>query len=134
MISAVDATTRRLRCIGYIINLSARALLDASGSELAVASKELDIEEEVRERAAATWQATGSLGKLHRLVKYILASPQRREEFGIIKGHRKEKEVDHLGISPFSSNCARWIIDFGISLLTTPPHKKRWYRPIFSAV
>ena len=41
------------------------------------------------------------VGKLHKLVKYILASPQRREEFGDIKGGRKVKEFDHLGVSCF---------------------------------
>jgi hypothetical protein len=105
-LSSKEQTARRLRCMGHIINLSAHSLLDPSGSELAIASEELEIAEEVYARAAATWQAQGSLGKLHRLVKYILASPQRREEFGIIKGRRKEAEFDHLGVSPFSSNCA----------------------------
>lgn len=105
-ISAVDITARRLRCIGHIINLSARSLLDPSGSELAIATEELDFEETAVERAATTWQSTGSLGKLHRLIKYILASPQRREEFGGIYGGRKAKEYDHLGL--LIDNATRW--------------------------
>jgi hypothetical protein len=98
-ISTAELTARRLRCFGHILNLSARSLLDPSGSEFVVAAEELEIDESTLERDASTWQSTGSLGKLHKLVKYILASPQRREEFGEIKGGRKVVEFDHLGVS-----------------------------------
>lgn len=106
-ISIEEATARRLRCFSHIINLSARSLLDPTGSEFVIAAEELEIDESTLERAASAWQSTGSLGKLHRLVKYILASPQRREEFSEMKGGRKVVEFDHLGVSRFFSNCAR---------------------------
>jgi hypothetical protein len=95
-ISTAEVTARRLRCIGHIINLSARSLLDPSGSELVIAARELEIDDLTLNRNAYSWQSTGSLGKLHRLIKYILASPQRREEFGEIDGGCKAKEFDHL--------------------------------------
>jgi hypothetical protein len=88
-LSPQQATGRRLRCFGYIVNLAARALLDPSSAELEVAAGEL--EEDAVYSSASAWQSIGSLGKLHKLVKYILASPQRREEFGDIKGGRKVK-------------------------------------------
>ena len=96
-LSTQQATGRRLRCFGHIINLAARALLDPSSAELKVAAGELEDDA----YASSAWQSIGSLGKLHKLVKYILASPQRREEFGDIKGGRKVKEFDHLGVSCF---------------------------------
>jgi hypothetical protein len=99
-LSTQQATQRRLRCFGHIINLAARALLDPSNAELEVAAGELDFEDALA--SASAWQSFGSLGKLHKLVKYILASPQRREEFGDIKGGRKVKEYDHLGVSCIS--------------------------------
>jgi hypothetical protein len=95
-ISTAEATARRLRCFGHIINLSARSLLDPSSPELTVAIAELEME---GFGDASTWQPTGSLLKLHNLVKYILASPQRREEFGEITGGRRNREFDHLGVS-----------------------------------
>ena len=57
------------------------------------------IDESTLERGASAWHVTRSLGKLHRLLKYILASPQRLEEFGEVKGGRKVIEFDHLGVS-----------------------------------
>jgi hypothetical protein len=100
-ISPVEATARRLRCFGYIINLSTRSLLDPTDSEFVVAAEELEIDESTLKRASYAWQETRSLGKLYRLVKYVLASPQRREEFSEIKGGRKVVEFDHLGVSTF---------------------------------
>lgn len=95
-ISTAEATARRLRCFGHIINLAARSLLNPTGSELTIAASELEIDELI---SATAWQSTPALSKLHKLVKYILASPQRREEFGEITGGRKAKEFDHLGVS-----------------------------------
>lgn len=102
-ISTAEATARRLRCFGHIINLAARSLLDPTGSELTIAASELEIDELI---SATAWQSTPALSKLHKLVKYILASPQRREEFGEITGGRKAKEFDHLGL--LVDNATRW--------------------------
>ena len=98
-ISTAEATARRLRCIGHIINLAARSLLDPSSSEVVVAAEELEIDQIAPGSDASRWFASRSLGKLHRLVKYILASPQRRKEFREIKGGRKVFKFDHLGVS-----------------------------------
>ena len=106
-ISTAEATARRLRCFGHIINLSARSLLDPSSSELTVAAEELEIDQIATGRDALTWQATGSLGKLYKLVKYILASPQRREEFGEITSGRNNREFDHLGVSCYFVDCVK---------------------------
>lgn len=105
-VSAAEITARRLRCIGHIIHLSARSLLDPSRSELVIAAEELELDDLTKDRDGEGWASTGSLGKLHRLVKYILASPQRREEFGEIKGGRKVMEFDHLGL--LIDNATRW--------------------------
>jgi hypothetical protein len=83
-------------------------LLDPSDSEFVVAAEELEIDESALERDASAWQTTGSLGKLHMLVKYVLASPQRRKEFGEIKGGRNTKEFDHLGVS----YCFRCLLNY----------------------
>lgn len=48
---------------------------------------------------ARQWIVRGPLGKLYRVTKYILASSQRRKEFGETAGGRKVKEFDHLSVS-----------------------------------
>jgi hypothetical protein len=94
-----DRQQRRLRCFGHIVNLAAQSLLSASDSEARQAKDDLDLDDIEFERAARAWRMKGPLGKVHRVVKYILGSAQRREEFGDIKGGRKVEQFDHLGVS-----------------------------------
>jgi hypothetical protein len=98
-IATVDVVGRRLRCFGHIINLAAQSMLAASDAEKKKAKDELGIDDGAWKKASKEWLAKGPLGKLHRLVKYVLGSSQRREEFGGIKGGRKVVEFDHLGVS-----------------------------------
>jgi hypothetical protein len=54
---------RRIRCVGHIVNLAAKAFLEASNKE---------------------WKEGGTrgpVGKLHHIVHYIRRSPQRRDTF-----------------------------------------------------
>jgi hypothetical protein len=104
-ISNDEIAGRRLWCLGHIINLSAGSLLDPTASERAVAASELDIDEFT---SADSWHSAGSIGKLQKLVKYILESPQRREEFSKIPGGRKAMEYDHFGVSSDFLNLRRF--------------------------
>jgi hypothetical protein len=103
-------TNRRLRCFGHIINLAAQSLLAGSDSEYSKASQEVEVEPEEEEFhcKAARWIHSGPLGKLQRLIKYVLASPQRREEFGEVSGGRKVAQFDHLGVSEYRRCCSNW--------------------------
>ena len=98
-----DAASRRLRCLGHSINLAAQALLAGGDPECGISSgtevgnRELWNKKWTEfEIAARSWIHTGPLGKLQRVVQYVLASGKRREEFGEIKGGRKVEEFDHL--------------------------------------
>jgi hypothetical protein len=102
-ITAPEITSRRLRCLGHIINLAARSLLQPTYAEAITTAEELDIDESTLISSATLWESKGPLGKLHRVIKYVLASPQRREEFGEISGGRTVKEFDHLGVSCYIS-------------------------------
>jgi hypothetical protein len=62
---------RRLRCMGHIMNLVVKALL--------FGREKVALETTVEEITA--WRKVGPIGKLHNLVRYIRASPQRREKF-----------------------------------------------------
>lgn len=75
-----DHQERRLRCIGHIINLVARAVLfgndpDASEDSLATSADDMRI-----------WRSKGPCGRFHNQNSYIRASTQRRERF---QNHQK---------------------------------------------
>lgn len=104
---------RRLRCFGHIVNLAAQSLLTTTGAEAKKAARELEsIEDDAEdeegdtEEVRARWMHSGPLGKLQRLVRYVLASGQRREEFAAISGGVSVKKYDHLGL--IQDNSTRW--------------------------
>src|SRR5579859_5363864 len=71
IMSMITPLEHRLRCIRHIISLVVKALL--FGREM------IALETTVKEITA--WRKVGPIGKLHNLVRYIRASPQRREKF-----------------------------------------------------
>ncbi len=82
-----DPDSRRARCLGHIINLSARAFLfgeDPDAFELTTNdARKLGKLEALR----ASWRKLGPVGKFHNTIKFIRITPQRREEFlGLLKG------------------------------------------------
>jgi len=62
---------RRLRCSGHIWNLTVKKLLFGKDMD-ALEMNAVDF---------ATWRQVGPVGKLHNNVRYIRASPQRRDSF-----------------------------------------------------
>jgi hypothetical protein len=78
-----------MRCFGHILNLVAQSFLygeDAASFELQSEAYGLlqQVEEDLEH-----WRAKGPVGKLHNIVKFIRASPQRTEAF---KAHAREQE------------------------------------------
>jgi hypothetical protein len=75
---------KRVRCVGHILNLVARAFLDGENKEvirkLAEGSDERLSAEQERELLNA-WRETGPVGKLHYLVHFARRTPQRRDAF-----------------------------------------------------
>lgn len=75
---------QRVRCVGHILNLIARAFLDGENKEtikrLAEGSQEQLSAVEERELLTA-WRETGPVGKLHYLVHFVRRTPQRRDVF-----------------------------------------------------
>src|SRR5579859_3576779 len=62
---------RRLQCFRHILNLVVKALLFG---------KDIDALE-ISSAEFATWRKIGAVSKLHNIVRWIRASPQRRERF-----------------------------------------------------
>ena len=73
-----DVAARRLRCFGHILNLAAQAFLFGSSGAFEL---EVDALEQLQqyEDARARWRRKGPVGKLHNVVNFIRASPQRIE-------------------------------------------------------
>jgi hypothetical protein len=89
-----DSDSRRVRCLGHIINLAVKVFLfgkdaDAFEEEFYI-KKELSKLEAVRE----LWRKKGPLGKFYNTVSFIRKMPQRREAFLIICGIGIEKDIE----------------------------------------
>jgi hypothetical protein len=79
-----ELKTRRLRCFGHVLNLSAKVFLfgknaDAFEVEHAVNTT---LDRELEEREA--WRKYGLIGKLHNICVWVRRSPQRKELFARI--------------------------------------------------
>jgi hypothetical protein len=76
---------RRLRCFGHIVNLCAQAFI--MGKDAAKTCKDLDsaYREGDYSRIRELWKKRGAIGRLHNIVRYIRASPQRRQFFRSIQ-------------------------------------------------
>jgi hypothetical protein len=89
---------RRLRCLGHIINLVARAFLFGSTTE-AFESTDKEEADELKE-LYRNWQDQGPVGKIHYLSTFVRGSDQRREYF-----NRQSKAQQ---LVPIQDNSTRW--------------------------
>lgn len=101
-------SARRLRCLGHVINLAAKAFLygietDAFEKDLESAREGSDLQKELN-----IWRKRGPVGKLHNVVVFICRTPQRRESFAKIKGLTLDEgsNFDHLNV--VTDNATRW--------------------------
>ncbi|KAK5996251.1 Putative AC transposase-like protein [Cladobotryum mycophilum] len=81
MMMPSDASDRRMRCFGHILNLVGRAFLYGEDSETFEQESQhyealKDIDKDLRH-----WRRRGPIGKLRNIVKFIRSSPQRSERF-----------------------------------------------------
>ena len=87
---------RRLRCLGHVINLSAKAFFFGSDPD--------SFEEEIRrtqryeeqKKEREIWRKRGPVGKLHNIVMYILGTPQRKEDFDKMVRAEIERQKAYL--------------------------------------
>jgi hypothetical protein len=99
------APERHVRCAGHVLNLVAKAILfgsdvDAFESEL----RDLNVEEQELGR----WRKKGPTGRLHNIVRYITASPQRIEAFEDIQRKNSAGESDGTVLKLVKDNLTRW--------------------------
>jgi hypothetical protein len=72
---------RRLRCFGHIVNLCAQAFIMGKDADSVCKDLESAYREGDLSRIGELWKRRGAIGKLHNVVRYIRASPQRRQFF-----------------------------------------------------
>jgi hypothetical protein len=76
----INIDDSRLRCLGHIINLVVKALLfEESNIQL---QEELDAAGD--KECFAIWRKTGSIGKLHDIVRFISRLRQRQRAFAAV--------------------------------------------------
>lgn len=98
---------RRLRCLGHVLNLSAKALLygedfPSFNLEVQTYKENSDLLKELR-----LWRKRGPVGKLHNIVVYINRSPQRRQEFeATLQSLDQQDDSNHLQL--IADNDTRW--------------------------
>jgi len=106
-LTAKQKKARRLRCLGHVINLAAKAFLysrefDAFEKDIEAVVKKSDLLKELQ-----LWRTRGPVRRLHNIIVFICRTPQRREEFAAIKDiPREHSDYDHLSLR--SDNATRW--------------------------
>jgi hypothetical protein len=99
---------RRLRCSGHIFNLAVKKLLFGKDTD-ALEMEAVEFED---------WRKLGPIGKLHNNVRYVRASPQRRDSFLAVQIETLQSEEAFM---LRQNNDTRWnstfqMIDRGLIL------------------
>jgi hypothetical protein len=91
---------RRLRCFGHIVNLCAQAFIMGKDAEKTCKDLESAYREGDLTRIGELWKRRGAIGRLHNTVRYIRASPQRRQFFRSIEIGGELAAFDGLEVRP----------------------------------
>lgn len=114
-LSITQRKARRLRCLGHVVNLCARALLIGKESKKTLRR----LEGFTGKESEGMWRARGPVGKLHNIIKYIRWTPQRREQFASIQIRGELAKFDELEVSYLSDGRAKAIHITEFSVLTS---------------
>jgi hypothetical protein len=99
---------RRLRCLGHVINLSAKAFLYGTEFDAFEKNAEAFKEQSSLLKELQLWRKRGPVGKLHNVVTFICRSPQRREKFANIKSQSEDFATEFDGLKLVVDNATRW--------------------------
>jgi hypothetical protein len=86
--------SRRVRCLGHIINLAAQAFLFGKDQDSFEAMTRSKHEQQDFEAVRKLWRTKGPLGKFHNTVLFIRKTPQRRDSWNMIAKGLVAKEFD----------------------------------------
>ncbi|KJZ69043.1 hypothetical protein HIM_11569 [Hirsutella minnesotensis 3608] len=111
-----DIRACRTRCFGHIINLAARAFLWGEDPDSFERDAFTEAVFQVEERELRLWRKRGAVGKLHNIVRFVRATPQRRELMKSLAGNRCDED-DHqlfeeeraaIDLELMQNNETRW--------------------------
>jgi hypothetical protein len=77
-----DATWRRLRCVGHVLNLIARSIL--FGKDYELLEKEVANIKDFKQQVEL-WRKKGPVGMIHTIVQWIDKSPGRVSRFNKVQ-------------------------------------------------
>jgi hypothetical protein len=108
LLTETQRRSRRLRCLGHVINLAAKAFL--YGTEFDAFEKDAEYTKEHTElsKELNLWRKRGPVGRLHNVVTFICRSPQRREKFAQITEFSNTEKGDYDHLKLISDNATRW--------------------------
>uniref|UniRef100_A0A0D2YKK9 HAT C-terminal dimerisation domain-containing protein n=1 Tax=Fusarium oxysporum (strain Fo5176) TaxID=660025 RepID=A0A0D2YKK9_FUSOF len=86
----------RTRCFGHIVNLAARAFLWGEDPDSFEREAFTEAAFQVEERELRLWRKRGAVGKLHNIVRFVRASPQRRELMKSLACSQRDEDDYHL--------------------------------------
>jgi hypothetical protein len=129
-----DPDSRRVRCIGHIINLVARAFLFGKDAESLEAE---DLSKAQISKLLAVrkdWLNNGPYGKLYKTVNFIRDTPQRRDKWFAITNYGVDEEFEGMSISksmPRLRSYSIWkvcrqLIFMILDLIVIANNKTRW--------
>ncbi|KAM7208988.1 hypothetical protein V8F06_014906 [Rhypophila decipiens] len=101
---------RRIRCIGHIINLIAKAFIEGASKNLlssAASQRQAPMTEKEEADFLEQWGGRGPIGKLHNLVHWVRKTPQRRDAFiAITKGQASPEDIEQFGQPPLDKKAS----------------------------
>ncbi|KAM5527288.1 transposase-like protein [Fusarium oxysporum f. sp. phaseoli] len=83
-------------CFGHILNLAARAFLWGEDPDSFEREAFTEAAFQVEERELRLWRKRGAVGKLHNIVRFVRASPQRRELMKSLACSQRDEDDYHL--------------------------------------
>jgi hypothetical protein len=87
---------RRLRCIGHIVNLVAKAFLFGADAKHYEADEFGIQDEESQIKSIELWRKLGPVGKLHNLIMYIRSSSKRMDAFNDVANYMEDVPADSV--------------------------------------
>ncbi|KAL9566121.1 hypothetical protein ACKAV7_009739 [Fusarium commune] len=115
-----DIRNHRTRCFGHILNLAARAFLWGEDPDSFEREAFTEAAFQVEERELWLWRKRGAVGKLHNIVRFVRASPQRRELMKSLACDQNdedgyqlfEEERAAIDLELMQNNETRWNLTF----------------------
>jgi hypothetical protein len=103
-----ERLSRRLRCLGHVLNLAAKAFLYGKDHEAFQLDHNAARDTTDLARELLLWRRRGPVGKLHNIIMFIRRSPQRIYAFRSICNNENWTATDWDDLDVLADNATRW--------------------------